>query len=56
MSHSDLALSVMLGIALAAASGFRVFLPMLVVSVAGLQRVACRSARALPGSRRRRRC
>ncbi len=35
MSHSDLALSVMLGIALAAASGFRVFLPMLVVSVAG---------------------
>jgi Domain of unknown function (DUF4126) len=34
MSNSDLALSVMLGVALAAASGFRVFLPMLVVSVA----------------------
>jgi hypothetical protein len=31
---SDLALSIILGIALAAATGFRVFLPMLVVSVA----------------------
>jgi Domain of unknown function (DUF4126) len=35
MSNSDLALSIMLGIGLAAATGFRVFLPMLVVSVAG---------------------
>jgi Domain of unknown function (DUF4126) len=31
---SDLALSIVLGIALAAATGFRVFLPMLVVSIA----------------------
>jgi len=31
---SDLALSIVLGIALAAASGFRVFLPMLIVSAA----------------------
>ena len=34
MSYSDLALSIMLGIGLAAATGFRVFLPMLIVSVA----------------------
>jgi Domain of unknown function (DUF4126) len=34
MSNSDLALSIMLGIGLAAATGFRVFLPMLIVSVA----------------------
>jgi Domain of unknown function (DUF4126) len=34
MSKLDLVSSVMLGIALAAASGFRVFLPMLIVSVA----------------------
>src|SRR5271156_5100767 len=31
-SMSDLALSIVLGVALAAATGFRVFLPMLVVS------------------------
>ena len=29
---SDLALSIVLGVALAAATGFRVFLPMLIVS------------------------
>ena len=34
MSDFDLALSVALGIGLAAATGFRVFLPMLVVSIA----------------------
>jgi len=34
MSDLDLALSIALGVGLAAASGFRVFLPMLVVSVA----------------------
>jgi Domain of unknown function (DUF4126) len=34
MSNFDLALSIMLGVGLAAATGFRVFLPMLVVSVA----------------------
>jgi hypothetical protein len=34
MSSFDLALSVVLGIVLAAATGFRVFLPMLIVSVA----------------------
>jgi hypothetical protein len=34
MSNSDLALSVALGVALAAATGFRVFLPMLIVSAA----------------------
>jgi len=34
MSHADLLLSVALGIGLAAAVGFRVFLPLLVVSVA----------------------
>ena len=34
MSNFDLALSVVLGVGLAAAAGFRVFLPMLVVSVA----------------------
>jgi Domain of unknown function (DUF4126) len=34
MSNLDLVLSVMLGIGLAAATGFRVFLPMLIVSVA----------------------
>lgn len=34
MSDFDLALSVVLGVALAAATGFRVFLPMLVVSAA----------------------
>jgi hypothetical protein len=34
MSNVDLALSVMLGIGLAAATGFRVFLPMLIVSAA----------------------
>jgi len=34
MSNLDLVLSVMLGIGLAAATGFRVFLPMLVASVA----------------------
>jgi hypothetical protein len=32
MSNSDLALSIMLGVGLAAATGFRVFLPMLIVS------------------------
>jgi hypothetical protein len=32
MSNSDLALSIVLGIGLAAATGFRVFLPMLIVS------------------------
>src|SRR5262249_18436381 len=32
MSNFDLALSIMLGIGLAAATGFRVFLPMLIVS------------------------
>ena len=32
MSNFDLALSVMLGVGLAAATGFRVFLPMLIVS------------------------
>src|SRR5262245_20773472 len=34
MSNFDLALSIMLGVGLAAALGFRVFLPMLIVSVA----------------------
>jgi Domain of unknown function (DUF4126) len=34
MSNSDLALSIVLGVGLAAATGFRVFLPLLVVSVA----------------------
>ena len=34
MSDSDLAVSVALGVGLAAATGFRVFLPMLVVSAA----------------------
>lgn len=34
MSSFDLALSIVLGVGLAAATGFRVFLPMLVVSVA----------------------
>ena len=34
MSDSDLAVSAALGIGLAAATGFRVFLPMLVVSAA----------------------
>jgi|SRR5262245_41727260 len=34
MSNFDLALSVVLGIALAAATGFRVFLPMLIASIA----------------------
>ena len=34
MSNSDLALSIVLGVALAAATGFRVFLPLLIVSVA----------------------
>jgi hypothetical protein len=34
MSNLDLVLSIMLGIGLAAATGFRVFLPMLIVSVA----------------------
>ena len=34
MSDLDLALSIALGVGLAAATGFRVFLPMLVVSVA----------------------
>lgn len=34
MSHADLLLSIALGIGLAAAVGFRVFLPLLVVSVA----------------------
>jgi hypothetical protein len=34
VSMSDLALSIVLGIALAAATGFRVFLPMLIVSAA----------------------
>ena len=34
MSNSDLALSIVLGVGLAAATGFRVFLPMLVASVA----------------------
>jgi len=34
MSNFDLALSIVLGVGLAAAAGFRVFLPMLVVSVA----------------------
>src|SRR5262245_12901522 len=34
MSNFDLALSIMLGVGLAAATGFRVFLPMLIVSVA----------------------
>jgi hypothetical protein len=34
-SMSDLALSVVLGVALAAATGFRVFLPMLIASGAG---------------------
>ncbi|MBR0852153.1 DUF4126 domain-containing protein [Bradyrhizobium diazoefficiens] len=34
MSNSDLALSIALGVGLAAATGFRVFLPMLVASVA----------------------
>src|SRR5262249_61768960 len=34
MSESDLALSIALGVGLAAASGFRVFLPMLIVSAA----------------------
>lgn len=33
MSNSDLTLSIMLGVGLAAATGFRVFLPMLIVSV-----------------------
>lgn len=32
MSHFDLALSVALGIGLAAATGFRLFLPLLVLS------------------------
>ena len=34
MSSFDLGLSIVLGVALAAATGFRVFLPMLVVSMA----------------------
>ena len=34
MSDLDLALSIALGVGLAAATGFRVFLPMLVVSAA----------------------
>jgi Domain of unknown function (DUF4126) len=34
MSNSDLALSIVLGVGLAAATGFRVFLPLLIVSVA----------------------
>lgn len=34
MSNLDLPLSIVLGVALAAATGFRIFLPMLVVSVA----------------------
>jgi Domain of unknown function (DUF4126) len=34
MSSFDLALSIVLGVGLAAATGFRVFLPMLIVSVA----------------------
>src|SRR5262249_6527941 len=38
MSNFDLALSIMLGVGLAAATGFRVFLPMLVVSVASYTR------------------
>ncbi|MGB8559437.1 MAG: DUF4126 domain-containing protein, partial [Pseudolabrys sp.] len=32
MTGSDLALSIVLGVVLAAATGFRVFLPMLIVS------------------------
>jgi hypothetical protein len=38
MSDLDLALSIALGVGLAAATGFRVFLPMLVVSVAAYTR------------------
>jgi hypothetical protein len=34
MSDSDLAISIALGVGLAAATGFRVFLPMLVMSAA----------------------
>ena len=34
MSNLDLPLSIVLGVALAAATGFRIFLPMLVVSIA----------------------
>ncbi len=36
MSESDLALSIALGVALSAAAGFRVFLPLLVMSAASL--------------------
>ncbi len=36
MAESDLALSIALGVGLAAATGFRVFLPLLVMSAASL--------------------
>jgi hypothetical protein len=36
MSNPDLPLSIALGVGLAAATGFRIFLPMLIVSVAAL--------------------
>ena len=38
MTGSDLALSIVLGVVLAAATGFRVFLPMLIVSGAAYTR------------------
>jgi hypothetical protein len=40
MSNVDLALSVMPGIGLAAATGFRVFLPMLIVSAAAYRGIS----------------
>ena len=52
MSNFDLTLSIMLGVGLAAATGFRVFLPMLIVSVTSYTGYLS-LARALRGSGRR---
>ena len=38
MSNLDLPISIVLGVSLAAATGFRIFLPMLIVSIAGYSR------------------
>jgi hypothetical protein len=51
MSDLDLALSIALGVGLAAATGFRVFLPMLVVSAAAYTGTS-RWGRTSPGSER----
>jgi hypothetical protein len=53
MSNLDLTLSIVLGVALAAATGFRVFLPLLIVSVAAYTGHP-RWATASHGSERRR--